>query len=210
MRRQIVVAHNRIIIENMDRRIFHGNIKPNDLAHALMAEFNRGNMYAQVVGTKENMAVQIATRMGSMSGGQTAMTVHIETCEDGVTVEIGQQAWLGIAASLGQTAWTALRNPFSLLSRLDDIAQDIESMQLSDNVWRVIDRSLKAAGASHALSERLTRVTCNFCGTANPLGEGNCIACGAPMGNAQPTTCSRCGFAVKVGEATCPNCNQKL
>lgn len=210
MRRQIVVAYNRIIIENMDRRIFHGNIKPNDLAHALMAEFNRGNLHAQVVGTKDNMAVQIATRMGSRSGGQTAMTVHIETCEDGVIVEIGQQAWLGVAASLGQTAWTAFRNPFSLLSRLDDIAQDIESMQLGDNVWRVIDRTIQAAGASHALSERLTRITCEFCGSANPLGEGNCLACGAPMGDAHPTTCSRCGFAVRGEEVVCPNCNQKL
>src|SRR5262249_35191193 len=122
----------RIIIENMDRRIFHGNIKPNDLAHALLAEFNRGNMHAQTIGTREKLAVQIATRMGAPSGGQTAMTVSIASVEDGIMVEVGQQAWLGVAASLGQTAWTALRNPFALLSRLDDIAQDLESLQLSE------------------------------------------------------------------------------
>ncbi len=194
----------------MDRRIFHGNIKPNDLAHALMAEFNRGNLQAQVMGTKEKIAVQIATRMGSMSGGQTALTIGIQTVEDGIMVEIGQQAWLGVAASLGQTAWTALRNPFSLLSRLDDIAQDIESIQLNEKVWSVIDQAVVAAGASLHLSERLSRITCEFCGTANPVGEGNCIACGAPMGNAQPTTCHHCGFAVSVEETICPNCNQKL
>ena len=194
----------------MDRRIFHGNIKPNDITHALMAEFNRGNMQAQVVGTKEKMAVQIATRMGSMSGGQTAMTIGIQTIEDGIMVEVGQQAWFGVAASLGQTAFTALRNPFSLLSRLDDLAQDFESIQLIDKVWNVIDRAVANLGASHALSERLTRITCDFCGTANPLGEGNCIACGAPMGNAHPTTCSNCGFAVGYEEFTCPNCQQKL
>jgi hypothetical protein len=194
----------------MDRRIFHGNIKPNDLAHALMAEFNRGNLHAQVVGSKEKMAVQIATRMGSMSGGQTAMTVGIQAVEDGIMVEIGQQAWLGVAASLGHTAWTALRNPFSLLGRLDDIAQDIESIQLSDRVWRVIDKAVVSAGASHSLSERLQRVTCGFCGTANPLGEGCCIACGAPLGDAHPTTCSHCGFVVTAEETTCPNCNRKL
>jgi hypothetical protein len=129
-----------------------------------MAEFNRGNLHAQVVGSKEKMAVQIATRMGSMSGGQTALTVGIQAVEDSVMVEIGQQAWLGVAASLGQTAWTALRNPFSLLGRLDDIAQDIESIQLSDRVWQVIDKAVVSAGASHALSERLQRVTCGFCG----------------------------------------------
>jgi hypothetical protein len=194
----------------MDRRIFHGNIKPNDLAHALMAEFNRGNLHAQVVGSKERVAVQIATRMGSQSGGQTAMTVNIQTVEDGIMVEVGQQAWLGVAASLGHTAWTALRNPFSLLSRLDDLAQDIESIQLSERVWKVIDRAVKAVGASHSLSERLQRVTCAFCGTANPLGEGSCIACGAPMGDAHPTTCTRCGFVVSLEESTCPNCGQNL
>lgn len=194
----------------MDRRIFHGNIKPNDLAHALMAEFNRGNLHAQVVGSKEKMAVQIATRMGSMSGGQTAMTINIQAVEDGIMVEIGQQAWLGVAASLGHTAWTAFRNPFSLLGRLDDIAQDIESIQLSDRVWSVIDKAVATAGASHSLSERLQRVTCGFCGTANPLGEGSCIACGAPLGDAHPTTCSHCGFVVMSEETICPNCNKNL
>lgn len=194
----------------MDRRIFHGNIKPNDLAHALMAEFNRGNLHAQVVGSTQKMAVQIATRMGAQSGGQTAMTINIASVEDGVMVDVGQQAWFGVAASLGHTAWTAFRNPFSLLSRLDDIAQDIESIQLSERVWKVIDRTVAAIGASHSLSERLQRVTCEFCGTANPLGEGGCIACGAPLGDAHPTTCHNCGFVVSTGETTCPNCNQKL
>lgn len=194
----------------MDRRIFHGKIKPNDIAHALMAEFNRGNLHAQVVGSKEKIAVQIATRMGSVSGGQTAMTVGIQAVEDGVMVEIGQQAWLGVVASIGQTAWTALRNPFSLLGRLDDLAQDIESIQLSDRVWRVIDKAVVSVGASHSLSERLQRVTCAFCGTANPLGEGCCISCGAPLGDAHPTTCSHCGFVVTSEETICPNCSRKL
>ena len=175
-----------------------------------MAAFNRGNMHAQVLGTKEKMAVQVATRMGSMSGGQTAMTISLETIEDGIMVDVGQQAWFGVAASLGHTAISALRNPFSLLSRLDDIAQDIESMQLSENVWKVIDQAVVALGASHALSERLSRIACAFCGTANPLGEGNCIACGAPLGEIHPSTCSHCGFVITFEEVTCPNCHKKL
>jgi hypothetical protein len=194
----------------MHRRIFHGNIQPNDLAHALMAEFNRGNLQAQVMGTKEKMAVQIATRRGSPSGGQTAMTIAIQTMEDGIMVEVGQQAWLGVAASLGHTAISAMRNPFSLLGRLDDLAQDIENMQLSDRVWRSIERAVATLGASHALSDRLTRITCDFCGSANPFGEANCIACGAPMGDAHPSSCPNCGFAVRCEETTCPNCSRDL
>lgn len=194
----------------MDRRIFHGNIEPNDIAQALMAEFNRGNLHAQVIGNQKKMAVQMATRMGSMSGGQTALTVTIQKVEDGIMVDLGQQAWLGVAASLGQTAISALRNPFSLLGRLDDLAQDIENIQLSENVWKAIDRAVVTLGASHALSERLLRVTCEFCGTANPVGEGSCIACGAPLGNAQPATCPKCGFVITSSETRCPNCQQTL
>ena len=194
----------------MDRRIFHGNIKPNDIAHALMAEFNRGNLHAQILGTRERVAVQIATRMGARSGGQTAMTVSIQAVEDGVMVEVGQQAWLGVAASLGHTAFSVLRNPFSLIGRLDDLAQDFESIQLGEKVWQVIDQAMVNLGASHTLSERLRRITCEFCGSANPLGEANCIACGAPLGAAHPTTCSRCGFVVSLEEECCPNCNFSL
>jgi DNA-directed RNA polymerase subunit RPC12/RpoP len=194
----------------MDRRIFHGNITPNDLAHALIAEFNRGNMNTQVVGDKDRIAVQISTRLGIMSGGHTALTINIQKVEDGIMMELGQQAWLGVAASLGQTALSALRNPLSLLGRLDDIAQDIENMQLSENVWNIIDRTVATFGASHALSDRLTRITCDYCGSANPLGEGNCVACGAPLGEVHPVTCRNCGFAVSASEIICPNCNKKL
>jgi RNA polymerase subunit RPABC4/transcription elongation factor Spt4 len=194
----------------MDRRIFHGNIKPNDIAHALMAEFNRGNLHAQVLGNQEKMSVQIATRTGAMSGGQTALTINIQTVEDGIMVELGQQAWLGVAASLGHTAISALRNPFSLLGRLDDLAQDIESMQLSEKTWKVIDRVAAALKASHALSEKFSRIACEYCGAANPLGEASCLACGAPMGDVQPCTCHNCGFIVTLKETICPNCGGKL
>jgi hypothetical protein len=200
----------RIIIENMDRRIFHGSIKPNDIANALMAEFNRGNLRAQVLGDNAKMAVQIATRDGTQTGGHTALTISIQTVEDGIMIEMGQQAWLGVAASLGQTAFWALRNPFHLLGRLDDLAQDIENLQLSERTWKVIDRTMTALKASHALSEKLARSICEYCGCANPVGEASCLSCGAPMGAAQPTTCRNCGFVVTEDEAVCPNCGKML
>lgn len=194
----------------MERRIFHGPISPSDVAQALLAEFNRGNLRAQAFGENEKMIVQIGTRQGSTSGGATALTVTLESSEDGVMAEIGQQAWLGVAASLGTTAMWALRNPFSLLGRLDDLAQDIENLQLSERVWQIIDAVARSAGASRALSERLRRVTCDYCGTANPVGEASCIACGAPLGKLQPGTCPRCGFVIRPGETKCPNCGANL
>lgn len=194
----------------MDRKVFHGNITPLDVAQALLAEFNRGNLRAQTVGQGEKVIVQIGTRPGATSGGDTAMTVTLQKFEDGVIAEIGQQAWFGVAASLGTTALSALRNPFALLGRLDDLAQDIENLQLSERVWQVIGGAAQARGASKKLSERLSRLECAYCGTANPVGEPSCIACGAPLGKAQPGTCPHCGFVVRAGEKQCPNCAKAL
>ncbi|MDX1378668.1 MAG: zinc ribbon domain-containing protein [Anaerolineales bacterium] len=193
----------------MERKILYGNIKPNDVAHALMAEFNRGNLQAQIVGHANKLAVQISTSRYARSGGQTALTVSIQTTVDGVIIEIGQQAWMGVAASLGRTAFSALRNPFSLLGRLDDLAQDLEHMQLQEKVWKTIERAANALGASHELSRRLKRIACAYCDTANPLGEGSCIACGAPLGDLLITSCIHCGYALKKNELTCPNCRKQ-
>ena len=194
----------------MERRIFHGILSPTDIAQALLAEFNRGNIRAQVLGKSDKLAVQIGTHPGAASGGQTAITVTIQKVTDGIMVELGQQAWFGVAASLGQTAFSLFRNPFSLIGRLDDLAQDIESLQLSESVWQVIARTAASAGASHQLTDRMSRLTCEFCQTANPLGEPSCIACGAPLGKAHPSSCRYCGFVILRNEKKCPNCGQKI
>jgi len=191
-------------------KIFHGNIIPRDFAKALIAEFDRGNIRAQQLGGGQEIIVQIATRQMRRSGGQTALTVTLEKVSDGIAVDVGKQSWLGVAASLGTTAISALRNPFTLLSRLDDVAQDIESLQITERVWEVVENVAYAAGASFELSERLRRLVCEFCDTANPVGEPSCIACGAPLGRSQPRTCLNCGYVVKHSESTCPNCKKSL
>jgi predicted RNA-binding Zn-ribbon protein involved in translation (DUF1610 family) len=194
----------------MEQRIFHGNITPADIARDLMASFNRGNLRAQVVGGGDRMAVQIATSPGAASGGQTALTVSLQKVSEGVLVQIGQQAWLGVAASLGTTVFTALRNPLGLLGRLDDLAQDIENLGLGDSIWQSIEQTARNIHAGHEIAEKLRRLTCAYCGTANPVGEPSCIACGAPLGSVQPDTCRKCGYVVRRGQAVCPNCGQAL
>jgi DNA-directed RNA polymerase subunit RPC12/RpoP len=134
----------------------------------------------------------------------------VQSIGDGVSIQVGQQAWLGVAASLGISAFAAFRNPFALLSRLDDIAQDIEYIQLSDEIWKVIEDTARTLASTHQLSERLLRIECEYCGTANPVGEAHCIACGAPLGSAQPTTCARCGYVLVHGEKNCPNCGAPI
>ncbi len=190
-------------------RIYHGNLTPNQLGRALVGEFNRGNLHAQQFGSADQVIVQIATRRPTLSGGDTALTVQINKVEDGIAVVLGRQSWLSIAASLGLTALSAWRNPWNLLSRLDDVAQDVENLSLVDNVWRVVEQTARAAGAGQQLSERLRRIVCSYCRAANPVGESVCVACGAPLGDAQPRTCRFCGFVVKREEVYCPNCGKR-
>jgi len=194
----------------VDTRFYHGTIKPSDIARDLVAYFNRGAFRVQLIGQDPKIAVQIATQQIRQSGGQTALTVTIHKVEEGVSIQVGEQAWLGVAASLGLTALSALKNPLSLLGRIDDIAQDIESLKLAEDVWQVIERSSRQHGVSTALSDRLNRYVCPYCNTPNPPGENLCIACGAPLGDIQPQTCLNCGFIVRNFERECPNCRARL
>jgi hypothetical protein len=194
----------------LEPRTFHGPVKPQDFAQALIAEFHQGNLRAKRVGRGNNIIVQVASRDRPTSGGRTALTIHLAKVEDGVHVRIGQQEWLGVAASLGATALWALMNPRTLLSRLDDIAQDISSLQLTAKVWETIERIADNLGASYEISERLRRLTCEYCKTANPVGEPHCIACGAPMGVSQPEACQNCGNVVSPGTRICPNCGEVI
>ncbi|MBN2386818.1 MAG: zinc ribbon domain-containing protein [Anaerolineales bacterium] len=194
----------------MERRIYHGNLAPSDLAQALMAAFNQGNLRTQLLGESDNLTVQIASSQMARSGGKTALAINIQRVKDGVMVQVGEQEWLGVAASLGATALSTLLNPFNLIGRLDDLAQDITNLQLRDKVWEIIAHTIRAAGASHQLSERLRRMICEYCATANEVGQSSCVACGAPLGKVQPKTCGNCGFVIKHGESICPNCGKRL
>jgi hypothetical protein len=194
----------------MPQRIYHGKISNNDLSRAIVAHFSRGNLLVQQFGSGDRLVVQIATSPYARSGGKTALSISLQNVEDGVAVSVSQQALLGVAASLGVSTIAALHNPLNLLSRLDDIAQDIEYVQLSDNVWKVIDSTARSLGSGFELSERLNRYVCDYCNTANPPGEPRCIACGAPLGDIQPMSCNSCGFVVTKLEKYCPNCGNIL
>ena len=193
----------------MNQRIYHGNLTPANLSRSLTAQFSRGNYQVRKFGSEDETVIQVSTVARPSSGGQTSLSISIQVVEDGVMVTVGKQAVLGVAASLGVSALAAIRNPLSLLGRIDDIAQDIESLQLSDDIWQVIEATVKDLGASLELSENLRRIECAYCGTANPVGEPSCIMCGAPLGNIQPTTCRHCGFVITKNTAVCPNCKNR-
>lgn len=194
----------------MEQKTYHGNLTPKDIARPIFAHFHRGNLQVQQIGSGDKIIIQITSRDRVTSGGQTAIAISIQKVEDGVMAQIGKQAWLSVAASLGLSAFSAIRNPLSLLGRIDDIAQDIENLSLRNEIWDVIDITAKNLGAGFELSERLRRYVCDYCETPNPLGESSCDACGAPLGNIQPATCVNCGYVVLRSESNCPNCGNKL
>ncbi len=194
----------------MESKTYHGKITAEDIGRALVAEFDHGNLQAQMIGSPERVVVQIASRTFRTSGGQTAVTVTLEKVEDGVLVQLGDQQWLGVAANLGATALFALRNPLTLIGRLDDLAQDITALQLSETIWQTIQRAVYVAGAGMQISERLRRLECSYCGSAVPVGEPTCPMCGAPLGAIQPKACLHCGFVPPAGATVCPNCHANL
>ena len=194
----------------METKTYHGNLTPADIGRALVAEFDHGNLQAHLVENPDRVLVQIASRTFRASGGQTAMTVTLEKVEDGVLVQLGDQQMLGVAADLGATALFALRNPISLIGRLDGLAQDITALQLSDSVWQAIQKAVNAAGAGLQISDRLRRLECSYCGAAVPVGEPACPMCGAPLGAIQPKACPHCGFVPPAGATICPNCQASL
>jgi len=194
----------------MERKIYHGNFTPNDLASILLIHFNRGNLEVHKIGSEDRVAVQIQSKSHVQSGGQTAIGVTLQQFDDGVIVSVGEQQWLGIAASLGFSALAAIKNPFNLLHRIDDIAQDFEYIQLTDEIWHVLSSNAKTIGSGYQLSERLKRIICDYCQTANPVGSPSCEACGAPLGNSQPRTCKNCGYVLTQSDLYCPNCKRPV
>jgi RNA polymerase subunit RPABC4/transcription elongation factor Spt4 len=194
----------------MTKKVFHGNFTPDNLAALILLHFNRGNLEVQKIGSGEQVAIQIRTRSTAQSGGQTAIGVTLQTFDDGVIISTGQQQWAGIAASLGYSALAALRNPFTLLGRIDDIAQDLEYLSLEEEIWNVLSANIKIKGSQYDLSRRLQRMVCDYCDTANPVDAPACIACGAPMGDKQPKTCKSCGYVLTTRDRFCPNCRKAV
>lgn len=194
----------------MTERTYHGDVVPADMAQALMAAFNQGNLRCQQIGQGDRVMVQIATRDNARSGGKAALSVTIQKVEDGITVALGQHEWLGVAASLGQTALSTLMNPWNIIHRLDDIAQDLTSLTLQDRVWQAVESYAQAVRATKLISGRLATLTCPYCQTANKVAAPNCESCGAPLGQSQPIACPRCGNVMPAGSDRCSSCGTAL
>ena len=192
------------------QRTYHGEITPDDMAAALLAEFNQGNLQTRQIGAGCQVLVQIATRPGRHSGGNTAIAVTLQKVDDGVNVTVGQQDMLGVAASLGQTALASLFNPLSVIGRLGDLAQDVNALNLTDRIWATLEQFARAMRSTKAISARLQSVACPYCSTVNRLGAAQCRKCGGPLGEVQPVACLKCGNVMPPKSHFCGNCGAAL
>jgi hypothetical protein len=194
----------------MKTKTYHGDLNAEEIAITLANFFNRGGLAAQSSVNDSTAFVSIASRADRGSGGRTSLGVSLKQADDRLEASVGDQSMFGLAGSLGASAFLFWLNPLNLLGRLDDIAADVENLTLEDQVWKLLDRMAANGGASTQLSRRLQRMVCSYCNTANKVGEGRCVACGAPLGDVQPTTCHKCGYVILSDEKWCPNCGTKV
>ncbi len=193
----------------MDERTYHGDLKPDDIADALLAQFNQGSFVAQRLGQGDRVIVQIGAR-DRRRGVENALAVNITRAADGVNVALGQQQWTDMAADMARVGLGALFNPWSLLGNLDEIARDVGSLSLPAQIWQVVDAVCKSAGGGLGGAPAQMMVKCEYCGVANPAGASVCSACGAGLGDVQPVYCPQCGQAAPHGAQFCSRCGARL
>ncbi|KPL84546.1 hypothetical protein SE15_05560 [Thermanaerothrix daxensis] len=194
----------------MEQRIYYGPITPEDLANALTARFNRGGFRVTQIGSGPKIALQICTREDISSGGKTAVGISLQRTPKGLIVQVGEQALWNVAASLGVTMLSLLRNPWQLLDRMDDLAQDIESLQLTREIWETIDATARLYGAGERISQALGRLVCEYCRTPNTPDHSHCVACGAPLPGTFSPVCPNCGATLPAHANRCSQCGTQL
>jgi hypothetical protein len=193
----------------MEQRTYHGDLKPDELANLLMAQFNQGNSAAQRYNQGDRVMVQVGTR-DNRGRVENALAVTIGKTPDGVSVSVGEQQWLGAAADLAQAGLGALINPLSLLGNLGEIVSDVSSFSLPQQIWQTVDKYSKSVGAGLGGDPARLAVACPYCGVANSPGAPTCTGCGAPLGEAQPVYCPRCGQVEPHGSKFCGRCGAQL
>lgn len=192
----------------MEQRTFSGDLSPDELANALMARFNQGRTVAQRFNQGDRVLVQVGTR-DRHNRIENALTVTISKTSNGVDVAVGEQRVLDAAADLAQAGLGALFNPFSLLGNLGEIASDVSSFSLPQQVWETVDKYCKSVGATMGAGKQMA-IACPYCSVANPAGAPTCSGCGAPLGQAQPIYCPRCGQAAAHDQKFCSRCGAAL
>lgn len=199
----------------MEQRVYQGAIRPEGLAEALLDEWDRDDTIAQAFGEGDRVIVQIGQRQGGFFSDEPhqALTLDIETVEDGLQVTMGQQQWLKQNNVQIFTGGLIGFFPFFFTFPLGQLfgGDDIDQ-NLPNQIWQSIDRYAArfspAAGPATGKTTRLATIACPECGVANPAGAQRCSACGASL--TMPEACPQCGYTNPPGANFCNRCGTKL
>lgn len=193
----------------MEQRVYEGAIRPEELAQALLDEWDRDSTIAQAFGDSEHVVVQIGQREAGWFSDEPrqALTLGIEALEHGVRVTMGQQQWYkdnGVQVFAGGLIGLF---PFFFAFPLGQLwGDDAIDQRLPGQIWASIDRYAGRFGTAAATgkTQRLATISCPACGVANPQGAERCSACGANL-SVQPH-CGQCGHVNPPGARFCNRC----
>jgi ribosomal protein L40E len=196
----------------MEQRVYHGTLSPEDLARMLLETWDRDQTMAQAFGEGPRMIVQIGQREAGWFSDEPrqALTLDIESIDDGVQVTMGQQQWYKDGGGQIMVGGLIGFLPFFFtfpLGRLfggDDGIDD----SLPGQIWRSIDQYVGQFGAATGATQRLQTIACPECGVANPQNARQCSACGAAL--TPPETCPHCGYLNPTGARFCNRCGSAL
>ncbi len=196
----------------MEQRVYHGRISPEDVAQALLDEWDQGDTMAQAFGDEGRIIVQIGQRSAGWFSDEPrqALTLGIEPLADGVQVTMGQQQWYkngGIQFIGGGLIGLF---PFFFAFPLGQLfgGEDDIDQRLPARVWQSIERATGNSGAATGATRRLATIPCPSCGVANAQGAERCSACGASL--TTPSACSNCGHTNPPGANFCNRCGVQL
>lgn len=209
----------------MEQRVYRGNIHPNDLAEALLDEWDRDDTIAQAFGEEDRVIVQIGQREGGWFSDEPhqALTLDLTAVEDGLQVTMGQQQWFKDGGTQIIAGGLIGFFPFFFTFPLGELfgGQSIDQ-RLPDRIWQTIDRyaasvappttptptTTEPVGPVTGRTTRLATVSCPECGVANPLGALRCSACGTSL--QAISACPQCGHQNPPGANFCNRCGSKL
>lgn len=195
----------------MQQRTYRGPITARGLAQALVQRFNEGHLLARATGPDDHVIVQITAReYDRRRRERAALTISIIQQDDAVEVSLGEHQWLGPAADLLEAGLKGWFMPFSLIGEMSDVADDLQTLQLPTQVWEAVEHYVESVGAKLGLAQEARMVACPFCGVGNPVGVGQCSACGGSLAEAQPKSCPNCGKLSPASAMFCSRCGTAL
>lgn len=164
----------------MEQYLLKDYNQPDEFIRSLVHEFDTDSfdVFTEIE-PDETISAHLTSQNQFGGGSRTSIYVYVRKQKDDLLITVSEQEWSSIASSLGKTIFSTVINPINLLHRLDDIAVDVQNLQLGDRVARFV-KTFKQK-KDELVSTETERYTCGYCKSRNPAKSTHCVACGAPL-----------------------------